>query len=448
MGVRGPKAPEHFLFGGASPSELPNAMYQIENSGQVIKSRGAVRRRWLATPRTVLLLGLTSFFTDISAEMVSTILPVYLIFGLGLAPLQFGIVDGLYQGAAALVRVVSGVLSDRWRRYKAVALAGYALSAACKLALLAVGGAWAWITAVVLADRIGKGIRTGPRDALISLSTPRADLAMSFGVHRALDTAGAMLGPLLAFGLLALAPDAFDAVFVVSFCFALVGVGVLGLFIPARATGGEPAPTERVSFGAALGLLGAPRFRMLTLAAGLLSLTTISDGFLYLSIQQRMQLNVGFFPLLYVITALVYMLLAVPAGWLADRVGRAPVFFGGYALLLAVYTLLLLPTLGWAQLAGYLALFGASYAATDGVLMALASAGLPEHMRASGLSLLTTVTGLARLLASVLFGLLWSAWGMEASVRVFLGLLALALALTAAIVMRTWRASDEHTESV
>jgi MFS family permease len=416
-------------------------MYQIENSGQVIKSRKSltfVRLRQLRVSRIVLFLGFTSFFTDISSEMLSTVLPIYLIFSLHLAPIEFGIVDGLYQGAAALVRVASGIFSDRSRRYKEVAIAGYSLSAICKAAFLIVGGAWAWIAGIILIDRIGKGMRTSPRDALISLSSPPAQLGTAFGVHRALDTAGAMLGPLLAFGLLALTPGAFDTIFVVSFCIALIGLGVLTLFVDTPAE--QPAtPSSAVSLRAAIGLLQGNHFRALVFVGGLLGITTISDSFLYLNIQQRLDLNIGFFPLLYVITALIYMLLAVPAGWLADRVGRGRVFIGGYLLLLAVYLLLLLPSIGWIELLVYLTLFGAYYSATDGVLMALASAGLPEHLRASGLSLLTTITGLARLLASVLFGLFWSLWGVDTTVRAFAGLLLVALVIAIFVVARIQR---------
>jgi hypothetical protein len=194
-----------------------------------------------AVGRTVLLLGLTSFFTDISSEMVATVLPLYLVFGLGFSPLAFGVVDGLYQGAATLVRLAGGLGADRWRRHKEVAVAGYGLSAIAKLGLLLAGGVWGAIAAAILVDRTGKGIRTAPRDALISLSVSPAALGTAFGVHRALDTAGAMLGPLLAFVLLSLAPGAYDAVFVVSFCMALVGLGVVTLFVDGHT--GSSLPT-------------------------------------------------------------------------------------------------------------------------------------------------------------------------------------------------------------
>jgi MFS family permease len=170
----------------------------------------------------------------------------------------------------------------------------------------------------------------------------------------------------------------------------------------------------------------------------------MSDGFLYLGLQRRLNFNIGFLPLLYVATSLVYLILAVPAGRLADRIGRARVLIGGYALLLVAYTSLLLPSLGAVEVVVYVALFGAYYAATDGVLMALASAVLPEGLRASGLALLTTATSLARLVASVLFGALWTWLGMESAVVAFgVGLIA-AIVLAAIALARTGRnASDE-----
>src|SRR5215813_1392757 len=209
-------------------------MYQIENSGYLIKSSTKLRAGWTRWPhvsRTVLLLGLTSFFTDVSSEMVSSILPLYMILTLRMAPLEFGIIDGLYQGTASLIRVASGYIADRWCRYKEVAVAGYALSAVCKLGILLAGSVFGTLTSFIVMDRTGKGIRTAPRDALISLSSPQERLATAFGIHRALDTAGAMLGPIISLGLIELAPGAFDAIFVVSFCVALIGLGVLLLFV-------------------------------------------------------------------------------------------------------------------------------------------------------------------------------------------------------------------------
>src|SRR5262249_45713637 len=154
-----------------------------------------------------------------------TVLPLYVLFFLKFTPLQFGLLDGLYQGSAALIRVVGGVAADRSQRYKEVAGLGYGLSAAARLGLLFSASAGAGLLAATLfVDRTGKGIRTAPRDALISLSSKNASLGTSFAVHRALDTCGAMLGPLLGFAVLALLPDGFDVIFVASLFIALVGL--------------------------------------------------------------------------------------------------------------------------------------------------------------------------------------------------------------------------------
>src|SRR6201746_2609485 len=196
-------------------------MYQVEASKALLKpSLWARQSARLSVPRNVVMLGLVSLLTDVSSEMVATVLPLYLVFTLGASPLVFGAIDGTYRGAAALVQVASGLASDRWRRPKEVAGVGYGSSAVGKVALVAAGNTIGGIGAIVAFDRIGKGIRTAPRDALISLSSTRDNLATSFGVHRALDSVGAFLGPLVAFGILLAAPARFDAVFFVSTLFA------------------------------------------------------------------------------------------------------------------------------------------------------------------------------------------------------------------------------------
>lgn len=401
-------------------------MYQIENTRQVLETGAGRRRRSWGMPvvsRNVVLLGLTSMFTDVSAEMVNTILPLYLFFSIGLMPLQFGVIDGLYQGGAVLVRIVSGFLSDRTRSPKAVAAAGYALSAVTKPVFLVAQGAGA-IAALVAVDRIGKGIRTAPRDSLISLSSEERDLGVAFGVHRALDTFGAMIGPLVAFVLLLVVPGAFDVVFVVSFCIAIVGLGVLVLFVRDQPV--ERPATARSAASPPLGLrevvavLARPRFRNLVIVGSALGALTISDAFVYLVLQRRFDVPLSLFPLMYVGTAVVYLVLAVPIGRLADRIGRGRVFIAGYAVLALTYATLLLPSLGAGHVLVSLGLLGAYYAMTDGVLAAFASAILPEEARASGLGTLAGAIGLARLLASVLFGLAWTLWDVGGAVTGFL----------------------------
>lgn len=407
-------------------------MYQVENSGDLIKNKRRQllsRENWAGIGSTVFLLGLTSFLTDISAEMVSTTLPLYLLVTLQFTPFQVGLIDGVYQGAAVLVKVISGLVADRYRKPKEVAAAGYLFSALCKLGYLVVGSSWGAMSAVVLFDRIGKGIRTAPRDAMIAASSQPTQLATAFGIHRALDTAGAMLGPLLAVAILMAAPGAYDAIFVVSLCIAIVGVAVIGLFVnnpsqqpdsPARATGKTESDAEPVSMRTALKLLLQPQFRSLVFVGSALALVTVSDSLLYLTMQRRLALSTGFFPLLFVITAFIYMLLAVPVGRLADRLGHKRIFIAGYVVLALVYALLLLPIHNYVAAGGMLLLLGVYYAATDGVLMALASGLLPAHLRTTGLALLTTGTGVARLLASTLYGAVWNWVGAEQALLIYI----------------------------
>jgi MFS family permease len=384
-------------------------------------------RRRIAVSRTVILLGLVSLFTDLSQEMVTAVLPLYLTYQVRLSPLQFGFIDGMYQGATALVRLLGGLVADRKERHKEVAATGYGASALCKLALVGVGGAWLGTTAVLLVDRLGKGIRTAPRDALISLDSERAGLGRSFGVHRALDTVGAMLGPLAAFVLLAQLPGQYNTVFLVSFSIALIGLGILVLFVENRrnrdteVVADEPtAPKEHVTFRAALGLFRITRFRVIALVGSGLGLLTISDAFLYLVIQRQTHLDVKWFPLLFLGTALAYLGFAVPIGRIADRVGRGRVFLAGHLALLGVYLVLRFADLGTGAVLGTLLLFGLYYASTDGVLMALASPTIPERLRTSGFALITTGTATTRFMSSVAFGAIWVAWGSQVAMLIFL----------------------------
>lgn len=428
-------------------------MYQVSDASSLLRARRRLfSRRDTSAPRvsrTVVLLGLTSLFTDVAAEMVVTVLPLYLVYVGQFSPVAFGFVDGIQRGAAALVGLASGFIGDRFRRHKEVATIGYGLSAFVKLGLATAGTALSAISALVLLDRVGKGIRTAPRDAMISISTPKEELGAAFGVHRALDTTGAMLGPLLAFAILAIAANAFTTVFVVAFCIALIGLGVLVLLVPrpareaeAEVEGeideGEREPVrERVSLREALEVVGTPRYRALLIAAGALALATASDAFLFLVLQDKLDLSLGLFPLLFVGMTGVYMLLAVPIGRIADRIGRGRVLLGGYVLLLGVYGALLTPLDGALLVVLALTLMGAFYAATDGVLAAFGSAIVPEAVRGSGLALLNTTTGVMKLLSSIAFGALWTLTSTETALAVFGAALVVAMGLAALSFVRT-----------
>jgi MFS family permease len=421
-------------------------MYLPENPGPDVEwtTRYRWTRSWFSVAPNVLYLGLTSLLTDVSSEMVASVLPVYLVLHLRLSPIAFGALDGLYNGITAVTRWGSGVIADRWGRHKEVAASGYAMSALCRLGLLAAGREWTLLAGTILADRLGKGIRTAPRDALISLSAAPRGLAHAFGVHRAMDATGALIGPILAVGLLSLVPSGFDLVFVTSFAVAIVGLGVLVLFVDnARAPASAEHAAPRPSLHTAIGLLGRRDYRTLVVAASGLALLTISDAFVYLALQAGLQFNAAMFPLLYVGTASSYLLLAIPAGRLADRMGRSRLFLLGHVPLLVVYGVLILAD--GAAVGAVLAvlLLGAYYAATDGVLAALASGMLPVTLRGSGLALLSTATSVARLGASVGFGWLWTVWGRETATTSFGVALFIGLALSVVAVGRVRPLSDD-----
>lgn len=388
---------------------------------------------WKGVGANVFALGAVSLVTDVSSEMVTAVLPLYLVVGLQLSPAAYGVIDGVYTGATTLLRLVGGYLADRTDRRKGVAGLGYALSAVAKVGLLLVGGSTAALGAVITLDRAGKGLRTAPRDALITLSTPSGDLGRAFGVHRAMDGMGAFAGPLVALAVLALTGESFDSVFMTSFCVAAFGVVILVLFVRDHRS---PVASEPVRVRAVGGLWRDRGVRRVVLAASLLGLATIGDGFVYLLLQKREGLAIGWFPLLAVGTSLVYLLLAAPLGAVADRVGRLPVMLGGYVALGAVYLLLFGPLGGWALVVVVVVLYGVFYAATDGVLMALAGPLLPERLRTTGIALVQSGQALAYLGSSVLFGLAWQFWGPEAATRLAAAGVALTLATTVALLGR------------
>ncbi|MFF7046807.1 MFS transporter [Streptomyces griseorubiginosus] len=417
-----------------------------------------VRRR-AVVPSTVLALGAVSLITDVSSEMVTAVLPLYVVAGLGLSPLGFGLLDGINNGVGALVRLAGGHLADRGgRRHKLVAGLGYGLSALCK-PLLPLAHTLPVLSAVLAVDRTGKGLRTAPRDAMISLATEPAHRGRAFGVHRAMDTTGALLGPLVAFAVLRATVDGYDAVFTVSACVAVLGVLVLVLFVPRHIDAPAdavrppdavrpsqppdavrpprpPEPSRPPAVRDALGLLLRPDLRRLTVCAALLGLTTVSDSFLYLLLQREGDLPAHLFPLLPLGTAASFLLFAVPLGALADRVSRRRLFLAGHGVLLLGYGLVLSPWHGFPAVLAVLVLHGTFYAATDGVLAAATAAVVPDRHQGAGQALVGTGQALARFVCSLAFGAAWSLWDGKTALTVTAAALAVST-VVAAFVLRT-----------
>lgn len=378
-------------------------------------------------------LGSVSLLTDIASESVAAILPIYITVVVGMGPLAFGFIDGLYQGTSALVRIAGGWWADRSDRPKLVAIAGYGISAVARVGLLISQGFWV-ITSALAVDRIGKGLRTGPRDALIATASEPEHLGRNFGLHRAMDTTGALIGPLMALALLAAIPvglGGYHAVFVFSCAFGFLGLLVLILLVPdlrRRSKAGGVRPRLRG--------IRSPALTRLLLAAGLLGIATVGDGFLYLTLQDGDQVPAHLFPLLFVGTNAVFLALAVPIGRWADRFGRAKVFLLGHLLLLLSYPIAATHIGGIGGLIVVLVLLGTFYAATDGVLAALASRSIPEELRASGISAAQTVVALARFIASLGFGLLWQLTSRSTALWVMTALLSVCLLVSCWLLLQ------------
>jgi MFS family permease len=407
-----------------------------EQGGKSVSARRKI-------PAAVLAFGVVSLLTDVSSESVAAVLPLYITAVLGMGPLAYGFIDGIYQGVSAAVRILGGWWSDSTKRPKWVAFVGYLASALSRIGLLFASG-FASITTAIAVDRLGKGLRTGPRDSLIATASDPDDLGRNFGVHRAMDTAGALAGPLLAFAVLAAIPlglGGYHAVFVFSLAFAVIGVTVLALVVPdlrtaeGKATFGEQSGA-RHRIALRLADLSQPALRRVLAVAGLLGLVTVGDGFIYLSLSEAESLATKYFPLLFVGTNAAYMALAIPLGRLADRVGRARIFLIGHLILLGVYALTASAVGGgawWVVLV--LLLLGGFYAATDGVLAALATQTVPEESRASGIAAAQTVVALSRFACSLGFGLLWQLTGRESALWVMAAALAFGL-VAAGLLLR------------
>ncbi len=391
----------------------------------------------------VVTLGVVSLLTDISSESVAAVLPLYLTAVVGLSPAAYGVVDGLYQGVSALVRVAGGWAADRGGHPKWVAFAGYGISCAARFALLVSSGL-ATVATVVAVDRVGKGIRTAPRDAMISAASAPEDLGHAFGVHRALDTTGAVLGPLIAFALLWWIPDGYTVVLAVSAGSAVLGLALLGLLVdePRPASASARPATSATPEPFRWRTLANPRLRRLLLVTGGLGLLTVGDGFVYLALLDRGEFAAHWFPLLYVGTNVAYLALAVPLGRLADRVGRARVVVLGHAALVGGYACAAVPLPGAPATIAALVLLGTFYAATDGVLAALAGRLVPDSMRASGIASAQTTVAVARMLSSALFGLLWFALGPGVALVAVGAVLAVALP----VALLTLRGLDDVGE--
>ena len=355
-----------------------------------------------ALPRTVVVLGLVSLLNDTSSEMITPLLPIFLTATLGAGPAIVGLVEGLAEATSSVLKLVAGRLADRGVDAKSLVVAGYGLSNATR-PLIGLAAAWSSVLLLRFLDRVGKGFRTAPRDALIAGATHAADRGRAFGFHRSMDHAGAVIGPLLAFALLAAQAD-MQHVFMAS---AIPGVLVILLLV----TGLPPHPSAVAAQPARLqwsALHG--RLRGMIVVSGVLALASVPEVFVVLWATQA-GLSVTWVPLVWAAASLAKMLISMPAGIVSDRLGRVPVLLGGWSARVIVLLLLAFvspDTIGvWVLFIAY----SATLAVTEPAERSLIGDHAVAHERGTAYGLYHLSGGLLVLPGAVLFGALWERFG-------------------------------------
>lgn len=357
--------------------------------------------------RNVVALGLVSLLTDFSSEMIYPLLPVFLTATLGAGPAALGLIEGMAETTASLLKLFSGAWADRAGKKKPLVVAGYSVSAIAR-PLMAFAAAWGHVLAIRFADRIGKGIRTSPRDALVAAFVAPQDRGRAFGLQRAMDHAGAVLGPLAAFALLAAGGLSYRTVFLLA---AIPGAAAVAALVAAvRDTDGR-APRHA---GARLSPDGLPRaFRRYLLIVALFTLGNASDAFLILRAVEQ-GVPAAWAPLLWGAFHVVKSSFSVPAGILSDRWDRRKVVVAGWLVYAGTYA-----AWGFARgpwwMVGLFLVYGLFAAATEGVERALVADLVPPERRATGYGWYHLAVGAAALPASVLFGLLYEWKGAPAA---------------------------------
>lgn len=350
-------------------------------------------------PRNAWVTGWVSFFMDVSSEMVYPLVPLFLSSSLGVSKSVVGLIEGIAEAAASVLKLFSGALADRCGKNKLLMGLGYGISAASR-PVLAVATGWGLVLIARVTDRVGKGIRTAPRDAIIAASTPPERLGLAFGFHRGLDTAGAVVGPAVALILLAIWTADYRLVFWVSIAPGVVAVALIVWFIEAD----RPASAMAATFSWQLRSFDT-RFLGFITVVGLFSLGNSSNAFLLLKAA-----HVGMSPAwisgCYLVFNAVYAVVSIPGGLLADRFGKRKMIVGGFGLFSGVYAGFALATTGW-QIAGLFVLYGIYMGLTEGVQRAYVATLVPEDRTGTGFGLYHMVVGIAILPASLIAGLLW-----------------------------------------
>jgi len=398
-------------------------------------------------PRNVWATSLTSFFNDISSEMILNVLPLFLFNVLGVKTALIGVIEGVAEATASILNVFSGWFSDKLRSRKWIAVAGYALSTLSK-PLFFIANSWAMVAGVRWADRFGKGVRTAPRDALVADSIDPSQRGLAFGFHRTADTGGAVLGLLIATLIvwsiqsrdLSLGESTFRSIILISMVPAVLAV--LSLVFGARdVTSEKRLSTPKISFKG----LGKP-FLIFMIIVGLFDLGNSSDAFLILRAQERGISVVGILVMLTVFN-MVYALVSTPAGSLSDRVGRRKVIIGGWLVYAVIYLGFALAQKPWHIWGCYIA-YGLYYGLAYGTTKAMIADLVSPDLRGTAYGTYSAILGVLNFPASLIAGLLWQGvggWdGFGASAPFLFGA---GLAFLAAVLMFFWQPTKAVKEA-
>lgn len=359
--------------------------------------------------RNIFLLGLVSLFTDLGSQMIFPLIPLYLVSVLGTGASVVGICEGAAETTASLIKAFSGYWSDRLKKRKPFVFVGYSLSAITK-PLFALAGAWPLVLTVRMIERVGKGIRSAPRDAIVAESVDRSVRGKAYGFHRAMDGLGSVLGAFLAFILLSTTNSDYARIFLLAGIPGIAAVLFILFIKEPEGTEGQHIKTTsmRVSFRAL-----PANLRLLIAAASVFYLGHFGYAFLLLRAK-----DIGLADqtaiLLYVLFYVVYVIAAIPAGMLSDRVGRKPVLMASY-LIFAIVSLGLIFTDSLHSVLPFFAIYGISFAMFDSVQRAYVVDFAPEHLRATALGTFHAAVGLVALPGGYVAGMLWDTIGPEAT---------------------------------
>ena len=375
-------------------------------------------------PRGVWVLGFVSLFMDVSSEMIHALLPVFLIGTLGVSATLLGLIEGIAEATAQITKLFSGLISDRFGNRKFLALAGYGMAAVVKPLFPLAESAAAVFTARI-ADRVGKGIRGAPRDALVADMTPPELRGAAFGLRQSLDTVGAFIGPLAAIGLMIFFADNVRMVLWFACVPALLAVAILAFGIQEPKASGAPARKPGLDFATAE-LLGR-NFWLVTGLAGFLMLARFSEAFLIIRASEA-GLAARYVPLVLVLMSVVYSLTSYPVGVLSDRIGRRGLLLLGLIVMVGADAVLGFATSINAVFIG-IGLWGLHMGLTQGLLSAMVADAAPADLRGTAFGVFSLVSGVVVLIASALAGLLWDMEGSRATFMAGAAFTVLAIAL-------------------